>query len=209
MPLLDYQLIPAAIRNAQGNTIPGPQVFFVRTKGGVSPAALRSLAGVTREINRADTDQPASGATTVLRPEVIVNSGSIETIPTVLGVGLAAGAVVALGITLVASVRGRRRDLAIMKTLGLSGRQLATVVAWQATVAVLIGALVGVPLGIVLGRQLWDLFAQGIQAIPAPSVPALLVTAIGLGAIVLANLVAVLPGRIAARTSTGLLLRAE
>jgi hypothetical protein len=76
-------------------------------------------------------------------------------------------------------------------------------------VAVLIGTVVGVPTGIVLGRQLWDLFAQGIQAIPAPVVPTLLVTAIGLGAIVLANLVAVIPGRIAARTPTGLLLRSE
>ena len=140
---------------------------------------------------------------------MIVNSGSIETIPTVLGAGLGAGAVVALGITLVASVRRRRRDLAIMKTLGLSARQLATVVAWQATVAVLIGTVVGVPLGIVVGRLLWDLFAQGIQAVPAPAVPALLVTAIGLGAIVLANVVAVIPGRIAARTPTGLLLRSE
>ncbi len=207
--LIDDQLIPPAIRNTQGNTIPGPQVFFVRTKGGDSPAALRSLADVTREINIADADLPASGATAVLRPEAIVSSGSIETIPTVLGAGLGTGAVLALGITLVASVRRRRRELAIMKTLGLSGRQLATVVAWQATVAVLIGAVVGAPLGIVLGRQLWDLFAQGIQAIPAPVVPYLLVTVIALGAIALANLVAIIPGRIAARTPTVLLLQAE
>ncbi len=207
--LIDDQLIPPAIRNTQGNTTPGPQVFFIRTKGGDSPAALRSLARVTSAINRADSDEPASGATGVLRPEVIVNSGSIETIPTVLGAGLGAGAVLALGITLVASVRRRRRDLAVMKTLGMSARQLATVVAWQATVAVVIGTVVGVPLGIVSGRLLWDVFARGIQAIPAPAVPALLVTAIGLAAIVLANLVAVIPGRTAARTPTGLLLRSE
>jgi hypothetical protein len=207
--LIDDQVIPPAIRNTQGNSIPGPQVFFVRTRGGDTPAALRSLAEVTRKINVADSDQPASGATSVLRPEVIVSSGSIETVPTVLGAGLAAGAVVALGITLVASVRRRRHDFAIMKTLGLSGRQLATVVAWQATTAVLVGTVVGVPLGIVVGRQLWDLFANGIHAIPAAVVPALLVAAVGLGAIALANLVAVIPGRIAARTATGLLLRAE
>jgi ABC-type antimicrobial peptide transport system permease subunit len=207
--LIDDQLIPPAVRNAQGNSIPGPQVFFVRTKGGDSPSALRSLAAVTRAINRADSDRPASGPTAVLRPEVIVSSGSIETVPTVLGAGLGAGAVVALGITLVASVRRRRRDLAVMRTLGLSARQLATVVAWQATVAVLIGTVVGVPTGIVLGRELWDLFARGIQAVPAPDVPTLLVAAIGLGAIVLANVVAVIPGRIAARTPTGLLLRSE
>ena len=195
--LIDDLIIPPAVRNTQGNSVPGPQIFFVRTKGGDSPAALRSLDAVARKINVADSDQPASGATSVLRPEVIVNSDSIETIPTVLGVGLAAGAVVALGITLVASVRRRRRDLAIMKTLGLSARQLATVVAWQASVAVLIGTVVGVPLGIVVGRQLWDLFARGIQAVPAPVVPTLLVTAVSLGAIVLANVVAVIPGRIA------------
>ena len=207
--LIDDLIIPPAVRNTQGNSVPGPQIFFVRTKGGDSPAALRSLDAVARKINVADSDQPASGATSVLRPEVIVNSDSIETIPTVLGVGLAAGAVVALGITLVASVRRRRRDLAIMKTLGLSARQLATVVAWQASVAVLIGTVVGVPLGIVVGRQLWDLFARGIQAVPAPVVPTLLVTAVSLGAIVLANVVAVIPGRIAARTPTGLLLQSE
>ena len=207
--VIDDQLIPAAIRNTQGNSIPGPQVFFVRTKGGDSPAALRSLAAVTRKINRADSDQPASGATGVLRPEVIVSSGSIETVPTVLGAGVAAGAVVALGITLVTSVRRRRRDFAIMRTLGLSARQLATVVAWQSTAAVLIGTVVGVPLGIALGRELWDLFAQGIRAVPVPVVPILLVTAIGLGAIVLGNLVAIIPGRIAARTPTALLLRVE
>jgi len=207
--IIDFSLIPPAIRNAQGNTIPGPQVFFVRTKGGDSAGALRSLAAVSEEINNSDSDRPADGATAVLRPEVIVNSSSIETIPTVLGAGLGGGAVVALGITLIASVRRRRRDLAIMRTLGLSGRQLATVVAWQATTAVAIGTVVGVPLGILVGRLLWDVFANGIHAIPAPTVPALTVTVIAVGSLVLANVVAALPGRIAARTPAGLLLRAE
>jgi len=207
--IIDFSLIPPAIRNAQGNTIPGPQVFFVRTKGGDSAGVLRSLAAVSEEINNSDSDRPADGATAVLRPEVIVNSSSIETIPTVLGAGLGGGAVVALGITLIASVRRRRRDLAIMRTLGLSGRQLATVVAWQATTAVAIGTVVGVPLGILVGRLLWDVFANGIHAIPAPTVPALTVTVIAVGSLVLANVVAALPGRIAARTPAGLLLRAE
>ena len=207
--VIDDQLIPPAVRNTQGNAVPGPQVFFVRTKGGDSPAALRSLATVTSKINGADSEQPAGGATGVLRPEVIVNSGSIEVIPAVLGAGLGAGAAAALGLILVASVRRRRRDLAVMKTLGLSGRQLATVVAWQATVAAVIGAVVGVPLGIVSGRLLWDLFAEGIQAVPAPVVPALVVSAIAVGAIALAIIIAIVPGRIAARTPTRLLLQGE
>lgn len=207
--VVDYRLIPASVRNAQRSTIPGPQAYFIRTRGGTSADALGSLQSLTRTINAEDSDGPAGGAIPALRPVEIVASGSIETIPTVLGAGLAAGAVAALGITLVASVRRRRGDLAVMKTLGLSGRQLATVIAWQASVAVTIGALVGVPLGIVVGRSLWDLFATSIHAVPVPSVPVLTLAAIIVGAILVANVVAALPGRIAARTPTALLLRVE
>ena len=106
-------------------------------------------------------------------------------------------------------VRRRRRELAIFKTLGFTQRQLAATVAWQSTVAVLIGTLVGVPVGIIVGRQLWQLFAHEIDVMPTPTVPTLTVALIAVGALVLANLVAALPGRIAARTPTALLLRSE
>jgi hypothetical protein len=61
----------------------------------------------------------------------------------------------------------------------------------------------------VLGRVLWTLFAGEIHAVPAPSVPALPIALIAVGALVLANVVAAVPGQIAARTPTALLLRAE
>jgi ABC-type lipoprotein release transport system permease subunit len=112
-------------------------------------------------------------------------------------------------LTLIASVRRRRRELAMLKTLGFTGRQLAGAVAWQSIIAVGIGTLIGVPVGIVLGRWLWDLFAQEINAVPAPTVPALDIVAIAAGALVLALVVSGIPGRIAARTPTALLLRAE
>jgi ABC-type lipoprotein release transport system permease subunit len=76
-------------------------------------------------------------------------------------------------------------------------------------VTVTLGALVGVPLGIVSGRYLWDLFANEIHAVPVPTVSALAVVLITLGALVLGNLVALIPGRIAARTSIATLLRAD
>jgi ABC-type lipoprotein release transport system permease subunit len=127
----------------------------------------------------------------------------------VLGGALAVGAVIALGLTLVASVRRRRRDLALLKTLGFTRRQLANTIAWQSTIAVGLGTVVGVPLGIIIGRFLWDLFAREINAVPAPTVPALSVMLIIIGGLVLANVVAAIPGRIAARTPTSLMLRAE
>ena len=129
--------------------------------------------------------------------------------PALLAAVLAAGAVGALGLTLVASVRQRRRQFAVLKALGFTRRQLAASVAWQSSVAAVIGVIVGVPIGVALGRFLWTLFARGISAVPHPFVPVASVLGVALGAIVFANLVALLPGRVAARTRTSLLLRAE
>ena len=57
--------------------------------------------------------------------------------------------------------------------------------------------------------MLWDLFAGEISAVPYPTVPVGTIVAIGILAIVLAVLVATIPGRIAARTATSQLLRVE
>jgi ABC-type lipoprotein release transport system permease subunit len=72
-----------------------------------------------------------------------------------------------------------------------------------------VGIVIGVPAGIALGRWLWTLFARAIFAVPQPSVPVVEIVLVGLGALVLANVVAANPGRIAARTSTADVLRAE
>jgi hypothetical protein len=66
-----------------------------------------------------------------------------------------------------------------------------------------------VPGGIALGRWLWDLFARDIYAVPLPTVPLLEIVLVALGALVLANLVAAVPGQMAARTPTAVVLRAE
>jgi hypothetical protein len=68
---------------------------------------------------------------------------------------------------------------------------------------------VGVPVGIVFGHWLWVLFAHDIDVVPSPTVPTRSLVLIALGALVLANLVAAVPGVIAARTKTASLLRAE
>ena len=81
--------------------------------------------------------------------------------------------------------------------------------AWQASVSAGVGTVFGLPLGIALGRWLWALFARGISAVPDPTVPVLWMIVVGLGALVFANIVATIPGRIAARTPTAVLLRAE
>ncbi len=184
-------------------------------KAGVSATAAR--ADLRRVARAADStfavDPNTQGQTvTVLgvqRPAQIVNYRSIGLTPVTLAVGLAVGAVVALALSLVSSVRRRRRDLALLKALGFTPGQLTAAVSWQASVAAVVGVIVGVPVGIVIGRTLWTLFARGLDAVPDPSVPVVPIVLVALGALLFANLVAVLPGRVAGRTATASLLRTE
>ena len=218
--LIPASIEPAAMQRAPRNpnaTLRGPGTALVQLKNGVSPSAgLASLQRIARAGTRAFEELPASlyngqsvDVLPVQYPAEIENYRSIGATPALLGAGLAAGAVIALGLTLMASVRRRRRDLAMLKTLGLTRRQLAACVAWQSTAAITAGIVAGIPAGVALGRWLWILFAQQIYAVPRPAVPVLSLCYVGLGALVLANLVAAPPGRRASRTPAGLVLRAE
>jgi FtsX-like permease family/MacB-like periplasmic core domain len=206
--LLSYSLFPAALLNTPGNSPAGPNAIFVRLRSGVNVAAARR--GLDRIATKLSLPTNYGvGVVSVQRPAEIVNYRSMSDTPIILGVGLALGAVGALALTLIASVRQRNRELALLKTLGFTRRQLASVVGWQSTVAVAIGVAIGVPLGIVLGRALWNVFAREIHAVPSPTVPGVSITLVAVGALVLANLVAAIPGRRAARTPTAVLLHAE
>jgi len=200
----------------------GPNAILVRLRPGVSQAAgLRSLLQITSYYNKfVHSPRTIAGAgptalelvanvLPVQRPAEIVNYRSMGTMPVILASGVAAGAVAGLGLALVTSVRRRRRDLALLKTLGFTRRQLAATVGWQSTVVAVVGLVIGVPLGIAAGRWMWVLFAHALSAVPEPVVPAGPVALAAVAALILANLVAAMPGRSAARTPAALLLRAE
>jgi hypothetical protein len=194
--VLDYRHIP-------GDTADQPNEILVTLRPGAdAAAALQRL----QPLVPAEQGGVISG---VQRPAEITDYRSMGVAPLILAGALAAGAVASLWLTLAASVRRSRTDLALLKTLGLTRRQLAATVAWQSTVAVAAGALVGVPLGIALGRYLWDRFAGEISVIPEPSVPMLTVLLVIVAALAAANLVAAIPGRSAARVPAAALLRAE
>jgi hypothetical protein len=193
----------------------GHQMIFVRLRSG-APAtlALASLRKIARIGQREILATPNGGGSnvgvqSVQYPAEIENYRTIGVIPDLLALALALGAVVALGLTLVASVHRRRRDLALLRTLGFTGRQLLSTVAWQASVAGAVGAVFGIPLGIVVGRWLWTLFAENIYAVPRPTVPLVSLVVVALSAMALANVVAALPGRTAAQTSSAQVLRGE
>jgi hypothetical protein len=216
--LVSTGVLPPSLRRALTKKDPllnGPAMVLIRLRPGIEVAAGRAdMQRVVNETNKALAADPNRGGNSisvlgVLRPAEIVNYQSMGITPVILASGLALGAVMALGLTLAETVRRRRRDLALLKALGFTRRQLSAVTAWQASVAAVVGVVLGIPIGIVLGRQLWILFARDIDAVPVPTVPVLSIVLIGIGAVALANIVAALPGRLAARTPTALALRAE
>ena len=171
---------------------------------------MNRIANLANKVFAADPNATGDSVEVlgVQHPAEIVNYQSTGATPFILATGLAASAIVALALSLIASVRRQRRDLALLKTLGFTARQLAATVASQASAIAAIAAVVGVPVGIAIGRQLWILFARNINAVAQPSVPASLIL-VATGALILANLVAAIPARMAARTPAALVLRTE
>ena len=139
----------------------------------------------------------------------IVNAAQMGGQPLALALALAAAAVLSLAVALLASVRQRRRQLALLKALGLTRGQLRGVIAWQASVILLVAVLIGVPLGVAAGRWAWTSFAVSLGVVPVTVIPVLALLAGLIGLLVAGNLLAAVPASVAARTRPAAALRAE
>jgi FtsX-like permease family len=144
-----------------------------------------------------------------ITPTSLVNFGEAVNFPLIFGGILALSGAATLVHLLVVSVSRRRREMGLLKALGLVNRQIAASVAWQATALVSVGVVVGVPLGIVLGREVWSAFANNLGVVPVAVVEPWLLAAIVVGTLVVANLLAVAPALAARRSKPQQLLRAQ
>jgi hypothetical protein len=140
-------------------------------------------------------------------PADLNNLKLVEALPRALAGFLAGLAVVALIHALVTTVRRRRHDLAVLRTLGFEGKQVSATVAWQATTFAALGLIAGVPLGVVIGRAAWRVVANGIGVADQPATPLFVLALVVLAALIIANLVAALPARIARTIPPAAVLR--
>lgn len=118
-------------------------------------------------------------------------------------------ALITLAHVLITSARVRRRDVAVLRTLGFRGRQVMGTVGWQASTLALVGFALGAPVGLVIGRAGWNLLAQAMGVIAVPVVPVGSVLLLAPVLVVVALLVAVGPAVSARRTKPAQVLRAE
>jgi ABC-type lipoprotein release transport system permease subunit len=137
------------------------------------------------------------------------NLRNVRGLPLLFAVFLLALAVGALAHVTTSVLRRRRGELAILRALGLTPRQVRACLAWQATTLAVVGVVVGVPLGIALGRSLWRLVADATPMVYAEPVAVVALAAIVPVALVLANVLAAVPGHRAARLRPAEVLRTE
>jgi putative ABC transport system permease protein len=97
----------------------------------------------------------------------------------------------------------------VLKALGFTRRQVGATIAWQATTFAVVALVLGVPLGVAVGRWAWQLTAEALGLRSAPVMPLAVVLAVAAGAIAAANLVAAIPGRAASRLRPAPALRSE
>jgi predicted lysophospholipase L1 biosynthesis ABC-type transport system permease subunit len=149
---------------------------------------------------------------TVLRR---LNALDVENLRRVSGMPVALAALVGglalavLAHALVTTLQRRRRDLAVLRTVGFLRRQLGVSMVAFAGTTVVLGVLVGAPLGVAAGRVAWRLVADSLGT-PAPAVlPVPVLILVAPLTLLVALVVAAAPARSAAATEPALVLRSE
>jgi len=145
----------------------------------------------------------------VQQPGEIISFDGVRRTPLMLA-GLLA--LLGLGVLvhgLLTTVRGGRHVFAVLKTIGFSRRQVRATIGWQVNAMVILSAVLAVPVGVAGGRLAWSLLAGRLGLTDEPVLPLLAVFLLLLATVVVANVVAIGPSHMAARTRPARLLRAE
>ena len=111
------------------------------------------------------------GEPAALQPATVTNLAEVVGLPRFLAVFIGALAVATLVHAVSVAVRSRSGDLATMRALGITRRATGGVVGAYVGVLVVAALLVGVPLGLALGRTAWRPIAEDANVIVRPVWP--------------------------------------
>ncbi len=145
----------------------------------------------------------------VQQPGDITSYDGIDGVPHLLAVVLVALGLAVLAHLLVGSVRLRRRELAVLRTLGLRPRQVAATLLWQTSAQIIAVLVVAAPVGVIAARISWRWFADRIGIASDPSIPLVVVALSAVAVLAIANLVALPFARRAGSIHPARALRAE
>ena len=173
----------------------------VSAAAGTDPDAL--LADLAGDLAEADTNgfTPFTYPRPV-RPPEIVDAERMQLIPGLVGATMVVAASTGLVVAVGMSVRARRRELAILRALGFTARQVRLSVQAQAATAMAGALTLGIFAGLVASRVLWRAFSEQLGVVPDLVGPWASVGLAVAGGLAVAALAALLPARAAARSTT-------
>lgn len=100
-----------------------------------------------------------------LQPPPVSNLGQVSGVPRYLAAFVLALALATLGHALAASARLRSKELGTLRALGMTRRASAGVVIAQTGAITVVAMLLGLPLGLAAGRQIWAPIAHGVPVV--------------------------------------------
>lgn len=203
---------------ADGAIMTGPGLARLENADNLSSniaPVVRFRAGVDRAKAERELDalpgigRPDHGFVPVATPLEVRRVEQLDRLPFALAIFLTVLGAIAVGHLLVTSVQRRRRDFAVLKSLGFGRAQTYRTVCVQATTVALVGIVIGLVVGAALGAFVWRAAAGRVGVLGEVEVPGLLLVGIAMVTVVLANLIAAVPARTAARTPVAVTLRAD
>jgi hypothetical protein len=199
-PAFKYHAVLLALR-------PGAdaEAAAARIEEAVTPVLV--AAAVAAGVDPGDVD--GAGLMSPETPSNLAEIQKIRMLPGILAGFLAVLALGAVGHALAIAVRRRRHDVAVLRAVGMTRTQSRGVVVTQASVLALVGLIVGVPLGLALGRTLWRYVADTTPLYYVPPVALLALLLIVPATLLAANTLAAWPSHRAASMRVGHVLRAE
>lgn len=147
--------------------------------------------------------------TTAQVPGVVSNIAESGTVAVALAIFFALLGTLALAHALVSGTARRRLHLGVLRALGFRPAQVRAAIVVQSITLALVAVVVGLPLGIVVGRWLWHLVSDDIGALNAPATPWLVILLALPVTVAWACALAWWPARRASRASVAASLRAE
>jgi hypothetical protein len=179
----------------------------VLVRAGSEAQLAELIAGVAEAEGLSDAE--AALGLTPQPPDELDRLAEVRSLPWVLAGFLGLLAVLATTALLVNSVRRQRRDLAVLRTQGLDALGVHQIVAWQAVAVSVLGLLIGLPLGIIIGRLVWTAVASDIGVIVSTSIPWQALAATVLVVLLVDVGTSFVPARRAARSRPADTLRSE
>ncbi|CAN5789007.1 hypothetical protein BH10ACT1_BH10ACT1_16640 [soil metagenome] len=144
----------------------------------LAPGTSRTALG--RSANADDALTPSGTSTDVfgvVRPPEVRTTDEAGRTEVFVVVVLAATALLSTALTLAMVVRRRRRDLDVYRVVGFTPGQLRWTLVSQGLIISLVALAVGGPVGVVVGRALWQAFAVRLGVVPGADVPLVVLAA--------------------------------